>query len=102
MHEKNPQLPNPLTLAHFVRSTSPLWGEVKLNLVLAVYYAGVCEFNWQMIERFLYALRSIRSSLFPFPLAFLFPLQRGEAKRRQTPIQPPRLRTARAQRSAHA
>jgi len=53
MHEKNPQLPNPLTLAHFVRSTSPLWGEVKQNLVLAVYYAGVCEFNWQMIERFL-------------------------------------------------
>jgi hypothetical protein len=36
------------------------------------------------------------------PLAFLFPLQRGEAERRQTQIQPPRLRTARAQRSAHA
>jgi len=27
--EKELDLPNPLTLAHFVRSTSPLWGEVK-------------------------------------------------------------------------
>jgi hypothetical protein len=26
---EKPQLPNPLTLARFAHSTSPLWGEVK-------------------------------------------------------------------------
>ena len=47
-------------------------------------------------------LRESRFAIHHSPLAFLFPLQRGEAERRQTQIQPPRLRTARARRSAHA
>ena len=63
--EKELDLPNPLTLAHFVRSTSPLRGEVKQKRVLAVHYARVCQIDLQMIEDFLYSLRSIRSSLLP-------------------------------------
>jgi hypothetical protein len=36
-HEKNPQLPNPLTLVRSAHSTSPLWGEVKYIFALAVH-----------------------------------------------------------------
>jgi len=43
--EKNTQLPNPLTLALFVRSTSPLWGEVG-QIALAMHCIGVCAEVW--------------------------------------------------------
>ena len=41
-------------------------------------------------------LRESRFAIHHSPLAFLFPLQRGEAERRQTQNEPPRLRARRA------
>jgi hypothetical protein len=45
-----------------------------------VYYSGVGEFDWQVIERFLYAFRSICSFLIRFSLLVISCL-REEGKR---------------------
>jgi hypothetical protein len=78
-----------------VRDPPPAGEGEMSDLVLATRSASELD-PWRG------AKRQTFSAIHRPPLAFLFPLQRGEAERRQTQIQPPRLRTARAQRSAHA
>jgi hypothetical protein len=48
---------------------------------------AVREFDWQVIERFLYASRSICSSQIPFSLLVISSLKKErEAERRQTQV----------------
>ncbi len=69
------------------RLRSPLWGEVKQKLVLAVHYAGVREFDLQVFERLLYALVLFALPYFLLTLCFSLPSQRRrEAERRQTQV----------------
>ena len=51
---------------------------------------AVCEFVWQMIERFLYSLRSIRSSLIPFSQSVILSLEklRGRSADRRNCLVP--------------
>ena len=50
-----------------------------------MYYAGVCEFDLQVFERFLYALFLFALPYFLLTLCFSLPSQRRrEAERRQT------------------
>jgi len=51
---------------------------------------AVCEFVWQMIERFLYSLRSIRSSLIPFSQSVISSLKklRGRSAGRRNCLVP--------------
>jgi hypothetical protein len=91
-HENNTQLPNPLTLAHFVRSTSPLWGEVR-QIVLPVLCIGVCEDLLPSGRKF--SLFSSFYSLFPNSfsqsvISSLKKLRGRSADRRHYPVSAPR------------